>query len=90
MANLRKIKKDISFLVEEVISDCCLFMSFHPGKNDAEAEAILIDAANLHNALYERVNHRPEKGAKQHCSAVSKDLLEEVDRLFGRISQLSK
>ncbi len=90
MANLRTIKKDIDFLVEEIISDCYLFLNFHPGKKEDEVEAILLEAVNLRNDLFERVNAAPKEKVKQHYAKISKDLLEGVDKLFGKISELSK
>ncbi len=90
MANLRTIKKDIDFLVEEIISDCYLFINFHPGKKEEEVEAILLDAVNLRNDLFDRINNAPKDKVKQHYSKVSKDLLEGIDKMFGRISDLAK
>ncbi len=90
MANLRNIKKDIDFLIEEIISDCYLFLNFHPGKKENEVEAILLDAVNLRNDLFDRVNKAPKGKAKKHFTAISKDLLEGVDKMFQSISGLSK
>jgi hypothetical protein len=90
MANLRKIKKDIDFLINEVISDCYLFLSFHPGGKEDEVRNILLEAVNLRNNLYDRVNTAPSDGRRQHYVAISKDLIKEVDRLFGRVSDLSR
>jgi hypothetical protein len=90
MANLRKIKKDIDFLISEVISDCYMFLSFHPEAKLQEAEGILLEAVNLRNDLYNRVNSAPSEGRKKHYIAISKDLLQGVDKLFGKVSGLSK
>ena len=40
MANLRVFKKDVIFLVNEVISDCWVYMYFHSDKNLDEAKKI--------------------------------------------------
>jgi cytochrome b involved in lipid metabolism len=90
MANLRKIKKDIDFLINEVISDCYLFLSFHPGGKEQEVETILLEAVNLRNDLYNRVNSAPSEERKQHYVAISKDLLAGVDKLFVKVSELSR
>ncbi|MDR1225614.1 MAG: hypothetical protein LBK47_01785 [Prevotellaceae bacterium] len=90
MGNLRTIKKDVDFLVNEVIADCYLHLHFHAGKSDEAVEGILLEAVNLRNSLFERINSQPEKKAKQHYAAISKDLLEGVDGLFRKMSQLTK
>ena len=90
MANLRTIKKDIDFLIEEIISDCYLFLCFHSGKKEDEVEVILLEAVALRNDLFDRVNAAPKEKVRQHYANISKDLLEGVDKLFSKVSDLSK
>ena len=44
MANLRVIKKDIVFLVNEVISDCWVYLQLNPECDQAPVEQIIADA----------------------------------------------
>jgi len=90
MASLRRLKKDIDFLVEEVISDCCTFMYVYPDKKRDEAIQIIQDAVELRNKLYAQANHPQENPRKAYYKAVNKELLEGVDALFQRISKLIK
>ena len=90
MASLRRLKKDIDFLVEEVISDCCTFMYVYPDKKREEAIQIIEDAVALRNKLYAEANHPQENPKKEYYKAVSKELLEGVDGFFQRISDLTK
>ncbi len=89
MANLRVIKKDIDYLVSEVISDCWTFMYINQGDNSQEAVDIINEAVELRNSLYERVNHPDKENMKAHYKAVNKDLLNGVDSLFNKISNLA-
>lgn len=90
MANLRKIKKDIDYLVDEVVTDCYMHLYFNPNKNVEGVEKILLAAVNLRNNLYDKVNASPEKNVKQYYKSVSKELLEGIDALFNEVSNLSK
>ena len=90
MANLRVIKKDTIFLVNEVISDCWLFMFFNEGKNTQEAQSIITDAITLGENIFEQINHYPKDDAKKHFKTVNKKLLESIDALFVRLSDLNK
>ena len=90
MASLRTIKKDIDFLVSEVISDCWVFMYINPEENTDEAVSIINDAVVLRNELFERVNSKEIESPKKHYKAISQDLLKGVDALFIRISGLTK
>jgi hypothetical protein len=90
MASLRTIKKDIDFLVSEVISDCWVFMYINPEEKTDEAVSIINDAVVLRNELFERVNVKDVENPKKHFKAISQDLLRGVDALFIRISELTK
>lgn len=90
MANLRVIKKDVIFLINEVISDCWVFMYLNNEKKQDEAEKIISDAIALGDNLFEQINHYPKEDTKKHFQQVNKKLLTEVDTLFKRISVLAK
>lgn len=90
MANLRVIKKDVIYLVNEVISDCWLYMYFNENKNTEEAQKIITDAIILGENIFEQINHYPKDDAGKHFKAVSKKLLSEIDGLFVRLSALNK
>ena len=47
MTKLRETKKDIDYLVSEVISNCYTCLYFHPEKGRAEIFSIIEDAVNL-------------------------------------------
>ena len=90
MANLRIVKKDIDFLLTEVISDCGTFMYINPNKKSEEAIQIINDAIELRNELYSKANHPDKNNIKASYKSVSQDLLKGVDTLFIRISGLTK
>ena len=90
MANLRTFKKDVIFLINEVISDCWVFMYLNRDKNVEEAKKIVADAVELGDNLFEQINHYPKDDAKKHFKALNQKLLEGVDALFLRLSGLSK
>ena len=94
MASRRDLKKDIDYLLFEVISDCFLFQGLHPDHKSEELTAIINDAVNLRNDLISRVNNPDGKDnpkiIKSYYKTVSKDLLTGVDSLFTRLSKLTK
>ncbi|MCL2502417.1 MAG: hypothetical protein FWE30_02455 [Bacteroidales bacterium] len=90
MASLRRLKKDIDFLVEEVISDCCTFMYLYPDKKREEAIQIIQDAVELRNRLYAKVNHPQDNPKKLYYKAINRELLEGVDASFEKISGLTQ
>jgi hypothetical protein len=93
MASVRELKKDIDYLIFEVISDCFVFSNVHPEDKSDELSTIISDAVAFRNDLIARVNNPDGKDnpkiVKAYYKAVSKDLLSGVDKLFERLSSLS-
>ncbi len=93
MASVRELKKDIDYLVFEVISDCLLYSEIRPDMKSEEVSSIIEDAVEFRNDLIARVNNPDGKDnpkiVKAYYKKVGKDLLSGVDQLFGRLSSLS-
>lgn len=93
MASVRELKKDIDYLVFEVISDCFVFSGVNPDNKSEELSVLISDAVNFRNDLIARVNNPDGKDnpkiIKAYYKTVQKDLLEGVDKLFTRLSELT-
>lgn len=93
MASIRLIKKDIDYLVEEILSDCYLSVYFHP-KSKEEIVTVMQDAVDMRNDLFTRVNNPAEKHnpslVKKHYAQIRRDMFKQVDDLFVKLSSLCK
>jgi hypothetical protein len=93
MASLRDLKKDIDYLIFEVISDCFVYSGMNPENKSDELSAIITDSVNFRNDLIARVNNPDGKDnpkiLKGYYKSVEKDLLTGVDKLFTRLSTIS-
>ena len=93
MASIRSIKKDIDYLVSEVISDSYLTIYFHPEKKE-QAVKVMEEAVTLRNNLVSRANNPAEKNnqhlVRRHYGKLRSDLLEGVDSLFNKLSEICK
>ena len=91
MASLRRIKKDIEYLVNEVIYDCYVALYFNQEKKD-ETFGVVEDAVALRNELVEMANHPAEKHnkslVKKHYAFVRNELMERIDGLFEKLSDV--
>jgi hypothetical protein len=92
MASIKNLKKDIAYLVGEVVSDCQLFILLHPKQNTEAAYSIIEDAVEMYNLMCDRANHPDGKDnpklVKQHYKTLCTDLLNQTNSLFERISKL--
>ena len=93
MASIRELKKDIDYLIFEVISDCFVYSGLHPDNKSDELSAIITDAVEFRNDLIARVNNPDGKDnpkiVKAYYKSIEKDLLTGVDKLFTRLSSIS-
>lgn len=94
MASVRGLKKNIDSLIFEVISDCFVYTGLNPEDNTEKVSAIISDAVSLRNDLIARVNSPDGKDnpkiVKAYFKSVEKDLNSGADKLFKRLSSLSK
>ncbi len=93
MASVRQLKKDIDYLVNEVVSDCYMALYFHADKKEAIV-AIMQKAISLRNELFEMTNNPAEKHnkslVKKHYAFVRSQMLDKIDELFASLSNLCK
>lgn len=92
MASIRGVKKDIDYLVSEVISDCYTYLYLSDNKNREQVVQIIEELIEQRNNFFDRANN-PEKDAdrkqnRQHYKQIYNDLLVSVDESFTKLSQL--
>ena len=89
--NLRDIKKDVEFLVAEVVDDCFIYLELNGEEKMEKVGEIIGDALDLQDDLIDKINHRPaEIKADKYYNGVNKELIEGVDALYERLSALSQ
>jgi hypothetical protein len=93
MASIRELKKDIDYLIFEVVSDCLVYSNLHPENKSDELSVLITDAVEFRNDLIARVNNPDGKDnpkiVKTYYKTVEKDLITGVDKLFERLSTLT-
>lgn len=93
MASIRQLKKDIDYLIFEVVSDCLVYSNLHPENKSDELSVLITDAVEFRNDLIARVNNPDGKDnpkiVKTYYKTVEKDLITGVDKLFERLSTLT-
>jgi hypothetical protein len=93
MASVRELKKDIDYLIYEVISDCFTFSTLHPDVKTDELSALISEAVDFRNDLIARVNNPDGKSnpkiVRAYYRKVAQDLFEGADKFFSKLSDLS-
>ena len=93
MANLRNLKKEIDYRLEEVVFDCEMAIYFHPTKEEAIV-GIMENAGALRNALYIKANHPTEPRnaslVKKYYAALRRDMVSSFGSMFEELSALNE
>ncbi len=91
MANLRNLKKEIDYILEEFVFDCDMAMYCQPSKAE-QVFALMEQSVAVRNSLYQRVNSpaKPHNRSlvKKHYSALRNSIEVSFGELFEQLSSL--
>ena len=93
MANLRQLKKEIDYRLEEVVFDCDMAICFQP-KKEAEIFAIMEEAVAVRNAFFVKANNPAEPHnrslVRKHYVALRCEMDEAFGGLFEKLSAINE
>ena len=91
MANLRRLKKDIDYVLEELVFDCDMAIYFQPNK-EAEIFALMQEGVELRNQLYAKANNPTEPKnsslVRKYYAAFRGEMIDAYGKLFEKLSAL--
>lgn len=92
MTSRRRLKKEIDYVVSDLILDCITYTNLYQKPNDAEAMEIVQGTLIMRNELRDLANH-PDKrnesdSVKSHYDNIAKTLIGGVDEGYGKLGKL--
>jgi len=92
MTSRRRIKKEIDYVVSDLILDCLTYTHLYKKPNDEEALQILQGTLVLRNELRDLANHPEKRGdldsVKSHYDNIAKTLIGGVEEGYGKLGKL--
>lgn len=92
MANLRVLKKEIDYCLEEVVFDCDMAICFQPSK-EQEIFAVMQAAVALRNTLFSKAMNPAEPHnrslVRKHYAALRAEMDAEFGKLFEKLSTIN-
>lgn len=92
MANLRVLKKEIDYRLEEIVFDCDMAICYQPSK-EKEIFEIMQEAVVLRNNLYTKAMNPAEPHnrslVRKHYAALRKEIVESFFALFEKLSKIN-
>lgn len=92
MANLRILKKEIDYRLEEVVFDCDMAICFQPSK-EKEIFEVMQEAVAVRNDLFAKAmnpadQHNPSL-VRKHYSALRREIVEAFDTVLTKLSKIN-
>ncbi|MBP8065982.1 MAG: hypothetical protein KAY31_00745 [Flavobacterium sp.] len=88
MASVRNLKKDINYVLGDIIEAVYLYEMTTTGKPTAESDAVIDEAITSFDALITRVNQKNVENKKSHFRQINKDLEAAANQLVEKINAL--
>lgn len=88
MANVRDLKKDINYVLGDIIEAVYIWELTHADKDNKKAEAIIDEAIVTFDDLITKVNQKDVENKKKHFRAINTELEERGRKLIDKINAL--
>lgn len=88
MASVKNLKKDLNFVLGDIIEAVYLWEMGTPGKPTKESDSLVDEAIAAFDALIKKVNQKGVENKKEHFRQINKELEETATQLVGKINAL--
>ncbi|TXG35684.1 hypothetical protein [Seonamhaeicola maritimus] len=88
MASVRDLKKDINYVLGDIIGAVCDWELENTDKDTKKSEAIVDEAIETFDELIAKVNNRKVEDPKAHFRVISAELEDRGKKLIEKINKL--
>ncbi|AVI49880.1 hypothetical protein C5O00_01325 [Pukyongia salina] len=88
MASVRDLKKDINYVLGDIIEAVYIWELTNPEKDTKKSEKIIDEAIETFDELIEKVNAKDVEDPKSHFKAINNELEERGRKLIDKINAL--
>ena len=88
MANVRNLKKDINYVLGDIIEAVYIWEYANADKDTKKSEAIIDEAISAFDELIEKVNAKNVDNQKAHFKGIAKDLEAKGKVLIEKVNAL--
>ena len=88
MASIKNLKKDINYVLGDIIEECYTWELLNSKADTKETDAIIDEAIVAFDALIEKVHIKNVENKKAHFKNISLELEETASNLLEKINKL--
>lgn len=89
MASIKNLKKDINYVLGDIIEAVVVWELTNPSKDTKKSEAIIDEAIDVFDVLIAKINLKDVENSKQHFKAINQELEDSGRKLIDKINALS-
>ncbi len=89
MANVRNLKKDINYVLGDIIEAVYVWEYNNTDKDTKKSEAIIDEAIETFDSLIAKVNDKKVEDKKVHFKSINQELEDKGRALIEKINKLS-
>ena len=90
MASRRDLKRDISYVIGDIFTECLIYKELVPDTNQKEAEKLIVDLLRIDNEFITRISHTEPGNAKGYYRALVKDFQAQITQVIDKLTKLKK
>lgn len=88
MSSVKELKKDISYVLSDIIEECYAWKKQNPNSDAKKAESIINETVQLYNKLLDKVNIKNVEDKKIHFKHINNELEDAANELIEKVKNL--
>lgn len=88
MASIKNLKKDINYILGDVIEECYTWELLNPKADRKASEAIINESIDAFDTLIEMVNAKDVENKKAHFKSIETSLEATANKLVEKVNKL--
>jgi hypothetical protein len=91
MANIKRIKKEVKQITQDLVNECLTYQHFHPDVKPEKVNSVISDIIKKSNDIIYKINHirsekdvNPKKYYRDIIKEVNEKLIPVLDKLGGK------
>jgi hypothetical protein len=89
MASIRKLKKNLNYLTQELINECLVYQYFNKEADQEKVAQVLAGIIENHNDLIYRIHHCNVKGDKKKVKEYFRNIINNFDKSIALLDKLA-
>lgn len=90
MASRRNLKKDISYVIGDLFTECLIYKELVPGTDKVAADDLMMELLKIDNEFTQLINHTEPGNAKVYYRTLYKDFNKSIGNVIEKLEKLKK